>query len=85
MSLLAPAQCPFCQRVRDGIVVQHHAAIAFSDGFLVSRGHLLIIPKRHVANILELAPAELDDVWQLVSQVCDHLSVEPDRAAPLLV
>jgi diadenosine tetraphosphate (Ap4A) HIT family hydrolase len=56
--------------------LENDAAIAFSDGFPVSRGHTLVVPKRHVGSVFELAPAELANLWQLVSEVRAHLSRE---------
>ena len=40
--------CPFCQP--DGILLENELAYAKPDKFPVNPGHLLIIPKRHVAN-----------------------------------
>ncbi len=36
------------------------------DEFPVSRGHLLIIPKRHVSSYFDLSDNEKNDIWKLV-------------------
>jgi diadenosine tetraphosphate (Ap4A) HIT family hydrolase len=62
-------KCPFCQRLGDQIVDQNHVAVAFPDGYPVSDGHMLIVPRRHVRSIFDHAPPELNGVWALVAQV----------------
>lgn len=52
--------CPFCQEVkRDGrALYQSGHTIAFLSNPRLMRGHLLIVPKRHVARLAELTPEE---------------------------
>ena len=66
-------QCPFCAlgRRRESIRTEH--AVAFLDGFPIAEGHTLVIPRRHVASLYELAAAEQNAVWELVGQVREHL------------
>jgi diadenosine tetraphosphate (Ap4A) HIT family hydrolase len=40
------------------------------DGFPVTPGHALIIPKRHVVSFVDLTTPELLDVWDLIADVC---------------
>tara|TARA_Y100001951_G_C11270209_1_gene258241 strand:+ start:205 stop:546 length:342 start_codon:yes stop_codon:yes gene_type:complete len=42
--------------------------LAILDGYPISPGHTLIIPKRHVASYFELLSSERDDLWDLVEQ-----------------
>ena len=42
---------------------------AFLDSFPVASGHALVIPKRHVATIWDLAAEEYTDAFDLVRQV----------------
>lgn len=49
-----------------------HAA-ALLDGYPVSEGHTLVIPRRHVPSIFDLSGAEQSDVWALVAEVRDRL------------
>lgn len=60
--------CIFCQR--DGsILAETTLSFAVLDTFPVSKGHVLVIPKRHVATIWELTTEEYANVFDLVRQV----------------
>ncbi len=48
--------CPFCEP--DGILLENELAYAKPDKFPVNPGHLLIIPKRHVADYFHTTDAE---------------------------
>lgn len=51
--------CPFCQLSRKvEIICETATCVAFYDGYPVSKGHALIIPKRHVANYFDLTNHE---------------------------
>ena len=61
------SECPFCQPDRE-IILSSELSICFYDKFPVSKGHLLVVPKRHVPDYFELNEAEKSDIWQLVEQ-----------------
>ena len=46
--------CPFCRLDKNRILLESEFAVAFSDGFPVVQGHMLVVPKRHVASLFEL-------------------------------
>ncbi|MDF1535143.1 MAG: HIT family protein [bacterium] len=46
-------KCPFCSISPDRIVLQNDHAVVIRDGFPVSEGHTLIIPKRHISSWFE--------------------------------
>ena len=51
--------CPFCNLSRRvEIICETATCVAFYDGYPVSPGHALIIPKRHVANYFDLTNHE---------------------------
>ena len=51
--------CPFCRLSRKvEIICETATCLAFYDGYPVSPGHALIIPKRHVANYFDLTNHE---------------------------
>ena len=51
--------CPFCNLSRKvEIICETATCVAFYDGYPVSLGHALIIPKRHVANYFDLTNRE---------------------------
>ena len=50
--------CPFCAIDASRIEGQNAHAFWFRDGFPVSAGHSLVIPKRHIASFFEVTAAE---------------------------
>jgi len=51
--------CPFCRLSRRvEVICETATCVAFYDGYPVSPGHALIIPKRHVANYFDLTNHE---------------------------
>ena len=51
-------RCPFCTLPPDRIIEQTPLALAIRDGFPVSPGHTLIIPRRHVGSFFEITAEE---------------------------
>lgn len=69
-------QCPFCHLEKHRILLENDFAAAFLDRFPIAVGHMLIVPKQHVASLFDLPDVELEAVWKLVSQVRDKIVVE---------
>ena len=46
------------------------------DGYPVSRGHTLVIPKRHVGSFFELGGEERDDILSMLDQARTRLNAE---------
>jgi hypothetical protein len=44
-------QCPFCQLESSRIISECGCAIAIRDGFPVTEGHTLVVPRRHIESI----------------------------------
>ncbi len=66
--LIKPETCPFCELSSNpDIIAESSSAVAFLDGYPVSEGHTLIIPRRHVANYFDLTESEQQELWQLVN------------------
>lgn len=59
--------CPFCSLPPDRIVQASEHAIVIRDGYPVSRGHTLVIPRRHVGSFFDVTPAERDDLMSLLA------------------
>ena len=59
--------CLFCN-LPDNLKIQAENDLAFAvfDGFPVNPGHVLVIPKRHVANYFELTKNELRAIQELL-------------------
>jgi diadenosine tetraphosphate (Ap4A) HIT family hydrolase len=58
--------CPFCH-IKD-FVLENRLTVAIYDKYPVSPGHLLIIPKRHVADYFDATQEELEGIRDLVKQ-----------------
>ncbi len=65
-----PMSCAFCLRLATGpLVASNELAFAFEDGFPVSRGPCLIVPRRHEPDFLALTPEEHGAIWALLPAV----------------
>ena len=59
--------CPFCYKnVRHRIIRQLDTAYAIEDGYPVTKGHLLIIPKRHTPDYFALSKIEKDSIEDIM-------------------
>lgn len=69
--------CPFCQPPANDMVLQNQLCYARYDRYPVGKGHLLIIPFRHVADFFELTEDErkaaFELVWQAKAKLESHL------------
>lgn len=76
--------CIFC-RIAAGaleaeIVYQDEAAIAFLDRHPAARGHVMVIPRRHAASLLDLDDAAIGGLFRAVKNVMRKVS---DALRPL--
>ncbi len=65
--------CPFCAAPEP--VLENDLGFVLEDRFPVNRGHLLIIPRRHVATYFETTGEEKAALWDLVDrarELVDH-------------
>jgi superfamily II DNA or RNA helicase/HKD family nuclease/diadenosine tetraphosphate (Ap4A) HIT family hydrolase len=60
--------CPFCSVDASRIAFSNDLVIAIWDGFPISPGHLLIIPRRHVPNWPDLSAAEKSTIWSAIDR-----------------
>jgi len=68
------AQCPFCLPAAEDVVLRNHLCYARHDAYPVSKGHLLIIPLRHVAEFFALTEDERNAALELVWQASSKLT-----------
>jgi diadenosine tetraphosphate (Ap4A) HIT family hydrolase len=66
-------RCPCCSLSAERFVLASEHAIVIRDGFPVSPGHTLIIPRRHVASFFEVTDAERADLMSLLATARDDL------------
>lgn len=60
--------CPFCSLSRERVVLENALAIAFRDGYPVSEGHTLVVPRRHVTSFFETSEQEQAAMFDLLRQ-----------------
>ena len=63
--------CLFCDiqsKDRKRIIAENTLAYAIRDGYEVTAGHTLLMPKRHVADYFGLIPAEVNAINQLMAE-----------------
>ena len=69
-------QCPFCTPDELKVVMATPDCLAIADGYPVSPGHTLIIPKRHVASFFELTHEEQAAMLDLLTEMRQRLVAE---------
>ena len=69
---MAGMDCIFC-RLNRSTLAETKLSLACLDSFPVSKGHTLVIPKRHVVSLWEMTTEEYTDAFALVRQVKDVL------------
>lgn len=68
-------ECPFCAKLSAGEeIAENDLAFAILDGFPVSPGHTVVLPRRHIADYSDLFAQEKTAVWRLVDRVWDQLA-----------
>ena len=65
--------CPFCHLDPRRILAEDELVVVYKDGFPVSQGHTVIIPRRHVATLFEASEAEQAALLKAVAQAKDIL------------
>jgi len=60
--------CPFCRVDLEEVIIDNDLVFARFDRFPVSRGHLLIIPKRHFADYFEASQQEKMALMEVIDQ-----------------
>jgi ATP adenylyltransferase len=70
--------CPFCD-ADDRVVDENELAVVIEDGHSVTRGHSLVIPRRHIADYFDLHQAERNAIDQLLRDRRDMLTAADDE------
>jgi diadenosine tetraphosphate (Ap4A) HIT family hydrolase len=66
--------CELCERTE--VLVENELAHARYDSHSLSRGHVLVIPKRHVAGFFDMSAEEQAAVLQLLAQARQLIQAE---------
>jgi histidine triad (HIT) family protein len=88
MSEHSSAECIFCQIVAKKIpcfkIYEDERSLAFADINPLSDGHILVIPKNHAVNLMEITPGDLAAVHQ-ASQKVAHAMTKSLKPAGITV
>ena len=70
------ANCVFCGISRERMIAENDMCFAMYDDFPVSKGHVLIIPKRHVADYFCLTEDEVMAIQTIMRELKLKLDAE---------
>lgn len=68
--------CIFCNLEPNRVISESEYTVTIRDGFPVSQGHTLIIPKRHVQSFFELQAIEKAAIFQALDEAKEALDRE---------
>jgi len=68
--------CPFCTLPGSRIIDSNPFGLVIRDGYPISPGHTLVIPKRHVGSFFELTPEEAAEMMSLMRRAKSVLEIE---------
>jgi len=67
--------CPFCTIPPERVIDSGQHGLVIRDGFPISAGHTLVIPKRHSGSFFELATEERNELMVLLSEAKAELDL----------
>lgn len=70
------SSCPFCSIAPSRKCMENEHAIAFADGYPVTNGHALVIPRQQVSSIYQLSVAAQTALWDLVAEVRQSILIK---------
>jgi diadenosine tetraphosphate (Ap4A) HIT family hydrolase len=79
--LIEKMNCLFCNLPTDRIIFQNEFAMMIEDAYPISRGHCLIIPKRHVGSWFSTNVEEQSSILQLLSEAKNRQDKEYQPAS----
>ena len=76
ISQASPNPCAFCALPSARVVDENASAMVIRDGYPVSPGHTLLIPKRHTGSFFDLSEQERNDLLALLDRAKRVLDAE---------
>lgn len=70
---MMPEECIFCAKTGADLICENELAKALYDQYPVNKGHVLIVPKRHVTGFFEATPEEIAALNELAFTVKEIL------------
>jgi ATP adenylyltransferase len=60
--------CPFCSPLPERVFHEGRLVIGLWDGFPLSPGHALLVPRRHIATWFEAVPDEQHEIAEAITK-----------------
>jgi len=60
--------CPFCHLDHSRVIAENVLALVLRDGYPISPGHTLVIPRRHIGSFFEIS----DEERRAMLELLDH-------------
>lgn len=76
MDMTSQTACLFCNQDKYKVIMTNDHAMAIYDGYPVTPGHTLIIPKRHIASFFEANIVEQVAMLELLAEMRELLQKE---------
>lgn len=68
------SDCSFCNpRTKTEFITESAMVYSILDGFPVTNGHALVIPKKHISNYFDLSINQQQSIWIVVNRVKEIL------------
>jgi diadenosine tetraphosphate (Ap4A) HIT family hydrolase len=71
-----PDDCPFCTLKYNRVVAETELTLTLRDGYPVSQGHTLIVPRRHVGSFFAVTSSEQKELMAALAQAKEDLDRE---------
>jgi diadenosine tetraphosphate (Ap4A) HIT family hydrolase len=69
-------KCVFCDiKNKNNYIIENSGAFAVKDSYPVTKGHTLVISRRHEANFFDLPPGEQADLLKLAARIKERLQL----------
>jgi diadenosine tetraphosphate (Ap4A) HIT family hydrolase len=68
--------CLFCNLDDGRVMIANDNTLAIRDGFPVSLGHTLIVPRRHIASFFEATREEQMSMFDLLAEMRQRIQAE---------
>lgn len=69
-------KCIFCELPKERIIYETDFWIMIRDGYAVSHGHTLIIPKRHIKDYFEMNKEEHAELQTVINYAKKQIDIE---------
>ena len=70
------SKCPFCSLPDSRVILASSYWLVIRDGYPISSGHTLLVPKRHIKSLFELTTDEQAEFFPLLKHAKDEIKAE---------